>query len=667
MSPDLKRSAWSLIVSRANSRTIRNVGIRRIRTVNEWATEVRKLPAGSSPVANTLIPYDHALMPHLVEPGRAVDDPNCRKVVLMLGIREGKTQGLCCNALGRTVTDDPGNIYSVHPTDDDASSWSDGELEPMIEACLPDYFVDKKSRDSGRTIGFKKYRGGWIRIVSANSLTKFRGKSVKVLLLHEVDALNPEAIIKGFGRTTGYKDAIIILECAPTKAPTISDKGEKQYRSQIQKHYDEGTMEKWFVPCRECGKWHIVKIGQFMHPAGEPERSAYHCPFCDAAHSPAQYRQICSGKSARYFPTAGLTESDQLVIAESYRDARPADPTNRSFWRPGFCSLLPHHSAFRSKLHEIVSEYESAKKDRKALEVWTNEKATEVWDDSEESEQPPEWKTIWARREDYADALPLECLVLTAAVDVQSNRLEIEWKAWGREEKSWGIEVHQLFGNPRERQVWDALNLQLQRKFPRADKSELSLSMAFVDAGWAADMVYAYLSRLARETVHGVSGKVRASRGLGEHGAPVVDLKWRAIAKNLKGHHIGTWEAKDAIYQRLKLADESGPGYMHYSHRYDEGFFQQLTAERVTIAYQMVKGRHEEVRKYENKTQARNEGLDLAVGNLAAFRKLRIWDFDTIEKALKETIPNAEKPKQEPEATPKQRPNFATRGLKWRR
>jgi phage terminase large subunit GpA-like protein len=315
-----------------------------------------------------------------------------------------------------------------------------------------------------------------------------------------------------------------------------------------------------------------------------------------------------------------------------------------------------------------VVEGEAAKLDRKAHEVWTNEVAAEVWDDSEESEQPPEWRTLWEQREDYANEhrveLPADCLVLTAAVDVQGNRLEIEWKAWGRDERSWGIETRPLLGNPRERHVWDALNRELARTFPRAGATRLSLSLCLVDAGWAADMVYAYLSRLARETVPGVSGKVRASKGIGEHGAPVIDLKWRTVAKNLKGHHIGTWEAKDVIYQRLKLADPTAAGFMHYSLRYDEAFFQQLTAERVTIAHQLVKGRFTEVRKYDNKTQARNEGLDLAVGNLAAIRKLRIWDWGTLEDGLKPEP--KEPPPDTPTPAPIHRSNFATKGLRWR-
>ncbi len=671
VSPDLKQNAWLVGCDVWRRRGDRNFANRRRRTVNEWATEARRLPAGSSPVAQTaVIPYDHALMPHLIEPGNAVDDPTCRKVVLMFGIREGKTMGLCCNTIGRTVMDDAGNIYSVHPTDDDAVSWSDGELEPMIDTCLSDYFVEKKSRDAGRTQGFKKYRGGWIRIVSANSLTKFRGKSVKVLLLHEVDALNPEAIIKGFGRTTGYSNAIIILECTPTKSPVIDEHGEKQYRSQIQKHYEEGTQEKWFCRCRECEDWHIVNIGQFRHPSGEPALTQYYCPFCDTPHNAEQYRQMCA--DGRYFPTAGLSETDQLAIADNYREAKPADLTNRSFWRPGFCSLLPHHSAYRSKLHQIVVEHESAKKDRRALEVWTNEVAAEVWDDSEESETPPECKTLWQRREDYATAervsLPLDCLVLVASVDVQGNRLEVEWKAWGRGERSWGIEVKTLFGDPRKQEVWDALNHELQRTFPRADKTELSLSLCFVDgSGFGAEMVYEYLRRLSRVTVPGVSGKIRACSGKGEHGHPVVDFAYRTVAKNLKGYHVGTWEAKDLIYLRLKLADAESEGFMHYSKRYDEGFFQQLTAERVTICQKLVKGRWTEVRAYENKQGARNEGLDLAVYNLAAFRKLRIWDFGPIESALEESRPDIEKPKPDIVPAPIRRhSNFATAGTRWR-
>jgi phage terminase large subunit GpA-like protein len=230
------------------------VGRREKRPVPRWATEVRVIPAGSSVVSNGYdINYSHDLMPHCIEPMEAADDPMIRKIVLWFGIREGKTNAVCMNIIGRTITDDPGNIYSVHPTDDDAKKFSNDDVEPTIEACLSDYFVERKSRDSGRTVGYKRFRAGSLRIISAGSINAFRGTSVKVLNLHELDALDPESIYKAFGRTTGFGDAIIILESTCTLAPTYDQQGRMVYHSNIHEAFDQGDKRKWFCRCGSVG------------------------------------------------------------------------------------------------------------------------------------------------------------------------------------------------------------------------------------------------------------------------------------------------------------------------------------------------------------------------------------------------------------------------------
>ena len=58
------------------------------------------------------------------------------------------------------------------------------------------------------------------------------------------------------------------------------------------------------------------------------------------------------------------------------------------------------------------------------------------------------------RRENYSpSAMPYRILYLTAGVDVQDNRLEVEIVGWRREkrddiEESWGVEELYLYGDP---------------------------------------------------------------------------------------------------------------------------------------------------------------------------------------------------------------------------
>ena len=139
-----------------------------------------------------------------------------------------------------------------------------------------------------------------------------------------------------------------------------------------------------------------------------------------------------------------------------------------------------------------------------------------------------------------------------------------------------------------------------------------------------------FMQSLARNPVEGVTGKVRASKGYGKFGMPIVTRKMSTVAKLLKGHEIGTWEAKDRIYDRLRAASP-GPTFMHYNERFSEEYFQQLTVEKVAIEYEGG----QEIRKYLNEKNERNEALDIEVGCLAAVRLFpRNWDM--LESALLE-------------------------------
>lgn len=609
-----------------------------------WATETRIIAAGTSPMSEGRdMRYDHAIMPHCVEPMDAADDPSIRKIVLWFAIREGKTNSVCANIFGRTVTDDPQNCYSVHPTDDNAAAFSNGDIEPMIEACLEGYFVEKKSRDTGRTIEFKKFKGGWIRIVTANALDKFRGTSVGKLFLHELDALNPEAIFKAIGRTTGFANATIVMESTGTLAAEYTPEGKKVYRSNIEEAYDQGDQRKWFCPCRRCGFLQTTKYEQIKYPQGHPEKAYYLCEACDKDHNPREWRRMAG--SGVWYPTAGLATIQIGDVEHSHKLSRALDPSVRSYWRNGFASLLPHSSAFRSKLHQFAVEGEAAQRTAVAKMIWMQEVKAELWSPESEGEAPPAWKPIFERRESYGLIVPHGGLFLTAFVDVQKYRLEVGWRVFGRNEENWGMDHVTISGYVGDVQTWNELTRELCRVWKHQGGAEIRLGMGFIDGGKWPDQVYAYLVRLRNERPELPWAHLRASKGFGMHGHPIVARKAMTVGKVLKGHHIGTWEAKDRIYERLRMeksydVEIKQEGLMHFNERYTEEYFQQLTVEKVTVVIE--KG--QEVRKYENKGGARNEALDIEVGCLAAYR-LYPRNLDQIEAELKS---QTEKPEQEP-------------------
>src|SRR5574343_1223993 len=104
-------------------------------------------------------------------------------------------------------------------------------------------------------------------------------------------------------------------------------------------------------------------------------------------------------------------------------------------------------------------------------------------------------------------------MFLAAFCDVQLNRLEVGWRAFGRNEESWGMDHVVLDGHVRHPEVWKALRQELGRKWKHASGATLTIGMGFIDGGAYAEDVYRFFQELARTPVENVSAHVRASKG----------------------------------------------------------------------------------------------------------------------------------------------------------
>ncbi len=305
---------------------------------------------------------------------------------------------------------------------------------------------------------------------------------------------------------------------------------------------------------------------------------------------------------------------------------------------------------------------ERADNPQRAIRVLVNTVDAEPFDPVTETEKPPEWKPLFDRREKYT-VVPAAALVITGAADLQLNRIEVEWKGWGRNEQSFGLDHVVIDGDVRDPGTWGLLKRELQRTFMHELGSPIPFSMFFIDGGFWSEWLYRFLGDLARNPILGVTGKVRAIKGVGASPHPVC-TDWRSIAKNLKGYHIGTWQIKDMLNARLAMRwngeGEPPTGWMRWNERYGESYFRQLCTGKVTVE---IEG-SEMVRKYLNKEELRDEALDLNVYNYAAFRR-REWDFDGIEKELKAQANATTETEDDPKSTqPQSHPEFASEGVR---
>jgi phage terminase large subunit GpA-like protein len=511
----------------------------------------------------------------------AVSDSTVETVVVMAGSQLGKTES-CLNVIGFHIDVDPGPIMVVQPRDRDAEKWSKKRLIPMLRdsPSLRGKVNDDRGRGNDNTILEKSFPGGRIVIVGSNSPSGLAGDPIRVLLCDEVDHFRPSAGAEGDPitlarrRTSNFWNRKVVL----TSTPTI--KGA----SRIEAAFEASDQRRFFVPCGACGheqtlRWERVEWDKDERGEHLPETAAYRCESCGAKW--------------------GDGERKAAVRLGRWQATRPFTGT------AGF-----HLSALYSpwvELEGLVSMFVEAKAFPEQLKAFVNLTLGETWE--EKGEQLDEGSLL-SRREHYGPEIPAAVSIITAGIDTQDDRLEVELVGWGVGEECWSLDFRVIRGDPSTNVPWRDLDALLLEQRRRADGIVLPVAAACLDTGGHhTQAAYAF----ARERY---GRRVWATKGVG--GSRPI---WpRKPSRNNVGKTplflIGVDSAKELIVARLRLP--SGQlASCHFPDRYDVEYFEQLTGEKVLTKYHRGFARRQWV-----KTRARNEALDCRVLNVAALAGL---------------------------------------------
>lgn len=266
------------------------------------------------------------------------------------------------------------------------------------------------------------------------------------------------------------------------------------------------------------------------------------------------------------------------------------------------------YSTFR-RLQDIVQSFLD-KKAANDLQTFTNVSLAETW--IEEAEEV-EADILMAKAKAYPAQVPASVGVLTAGVDMQEDRLEVEVVGWGLGEESWNIDYQIFWGDPSDDAVWDELFDYLGQTFEHESGATIRIASTCVDTGGSKGLTTAAYAQLAGKHRR----KIFAIKGKGGWDRPVVSPP----AKTKSGRKgrpvtlftVGTDETKLIVARRFML--ETGPGTCHFPDTRDPEYYEQLAAERLVT--KMVRGFP--FREW-HKTRERNEALDCRVYAYAALK-----------------------------------------------
>ncbi|MBC3927783.1 phage terminase large subunit family protein [Undibacterium sp. CY21W] len=585
--------------------------------IAEWAARYRILPETSPEPGrwrNERTPYLVGIMDALSGiPSKvtryAHDDDTVfeNNFVRIVAMQKGHQLGgsaLGENFVGKNITSAAGNMLAVFATIDDAEKWELDRFEPMRHSTpeLRKRIPASGKKGSNNTKLRKKFPGGMLNFVGATKAGRLKSSTIRYVLLEEVDEYqlnvdgqgNPIDLV--LNRTSNYgKRAKIFANSTPTV----------EGRSQIQKLYLRGDQRRYFVHCPDCGHPQFFKWSNLRWTAGAPETAVYHCekPGCGVG-SPEHEWKTVGYDNAYWMPTAkGDGETASFHLSALYA------PLGWRSWA----------SAAR--------DWEVAQSDPIKMIEFINNFLAECWKDRSKEVN---WKKIKARAEPYKPReIPKGCLILTAAVDTQGNRLEVGIDGWGRGMTNWTIDHIVIYGDPTTQAPWDELDKILETSFTNSFGVDMRISLCGIDSGGnATQEVYDYCRLRQHRGVFALKGaKERHKPIIGRPTSQDVTAKGKTIVNGVQLWPIGTDTAKDRIFAAILTDEEALPSdrRLHFPDGLDDEYYEQLVSE----AYNPSKDRWDQLRP-------RNEVLDCKVYNLACayHPRLRInmmRDHDWIE------------------------------------
>ena len=542
--------------------------------LSEWADQYRRLSAGASAEPGrwrtSKAPYQKEIMD-------AITDLTIRKVVIMSAAQVGKTDAMVLNPIGYYVHYDPSPIMVIQPTIQMAEGFSKEKLSPMIrDTPVLAERINDKSRSSGNTIQQKIFPGGQVTMVGANSPAGLRSRPIRILLADEIDAYPASAGKEGDPLLLAEKRLTTYWNRKQVNISTPTIKGV----SRIEVEYEHSSRGEWNAPCPCCGELQPLHWANIIFDKDDLSEIRYVCEKCGVISSEVEWKE--------------------RFIDGCFIHADPENPV-RGFHLNTLASTLANWKEVVEKF--LLANEEKKKGNIELLKVWTNTEMGETWEEDGEQIEDEE---LMKRREKYNCEVPEEVLYLTAGVDTQDDRFEVEVVGWGPEYESWGVRYAVIYGDLKLEQVWQDLDVFLQQTFHKPDGTKLKIICTCMDSGGHfTNQVYKFCKERFRR-------KVFAIKGSNDSAAAYIQKPTKSNREQAYLFTIGVDTGKSWLMDRLKLEKE-GPGYCHFPKEenkgYDEKYFKGLTAEKKVLEYK--KGRPYFAWKVKDKgVHKRNEALD---------------------------------------------------------
>lgn len=585
-------------------------------SLSEWADKHFYLVAESSAIEGRweTFPCQKGIM-------NAISNDDIRVVTLFKAARIGYTKMIAA-AVGYFAEHKHRNQVIWQPTDTDARDFVSDEIDPMIRDVpsvrkLLRGDADKKGKDN--TKHRKAFLGSVLDIKGGKAARNFRRLTKDVAYYDELDGFDDD--IEGEGSPTSLGDVRITNSSFPksVRGSTPGTKGMSQIESSLE---DADMVFRRYLPCPNCEEYQYLKWSGITFTDKDPKTTKYACEHCGTLIDYSQYPDM---DAQGYWMTV---DGSYLDDDDNFRDSD--DKLIDAPFHAGFViwAAYSYFTAWSELVAEFLKASAAAKHGRKTkLKTFVNTRLGELWEDDNES---IEGESLLDRCENYGPDIPDGALLLTAAVDTQDDRFEIEVVGWGYGSESWSIEYNVIVGDTSQDpdirgSVWQQLDDYLLTKFTHESGVPMRIAAACIDlGGHRTQNVYKFCMARVRRHIFAVQGQPGP-------GKPIAGNWSKSKKYNAKFIPVGVDSAKELVYSRLKVTNH-GPGYCHFPSHYNQTYFDMLTAEKRVA--KMVRGKKTMI--WVPKTSGiRNEAFDCRVYNTAALELSKV-NMDQMQKRLQQ-------------------------------
>lgn len=512
------------------------------------------------------------------------------------------------------------NVLSFSPTDTDAENFSKTHVDtairdvPALRELAP--WCGMKHRDN--TLDKKRFSNGkQLFIHGGKAARNYREKSVDVVIYDELAAFDSDIEKEGSPTTLGDKRLEGSTFGKSIRGSTPKIRGE----CQIEKAASESEYYFRFrVPCPHCGSEQILEWGGndcnfgikwdntlkgieakaatafYLCRAGACVIKQHELNDAGRVHSAHQGRWVCDNTGV--YTRNGI----DFYAADGVPTGTPSNITFH---------VWTAYSPFTTWAR-IVEDFLKAKGDASKLKTFVNTTLGETWED--ETGEGLEWEQLYNRREVFPQ-VPDRAVALFGGIDTQDDRYEGRVWAYGPGEESWLVDRFILFGDPAGEELKKKVEERIRKHYTREDNSPIGVTRWTWDSGGHyTDEVYSMSKKLGIFTVI-------PTKGASQYGKPIADFPKSRNRRGVFLTIVGTDNAKELIYSRLRIQPEPGepvPGCIHLpanSEICDQDEIKQLTAEVKRTKVQ----NGQRVYRWDDMGR-RNEALDCCVGALAALR-----------------------------------------------